>query len=178
MFMPCIGVVMKRLWSLWCTIFNFLAATFFIAIGRLFIVVILRCVFVVVLLVFYEHAARYHSVMAHAGLVIMLSARAGLPWQIMGMKWAGGNQLVRIFTNFKLLSTPLMTCTMKKIAMSLYLLCMKNGNSWRGWAGRETALIKNKQLWLTWKFAYEAKKKNAFRSTWLHWGAYWTKKPC
>lgn len=84
--------------------------------------------------------------MAHAGLVIMLSALAGLLWQIMGIKWAGGNQLVRTFTNYKLLSTPLMTCTMKNIAMSLYVLCMRNGNSWRRWAGRETALIKNKEL--------------------------------
>lgn len=82
--------------------------------------------------------------MAHAGLVIMLSALAGLPRQILGIKWAGVNQLVRIFTNFKLLSTPLMTCTRKKIAMSLYLLCMKNGNSWRRWAGREAALNKTK----------------------------------
>lgn len=110
--------------------------------------------------------------MAHAGLVIMLSALAGLLWQITGIKWAGGNQLVRIFTNFKLLLTPLMTCIMKNIAMSLYLLCMKNGNSWRRWAGRETALIKNKELWLTWKFAHEAKRKvNAFRFNWLYWVA-------
>lgn len=44
---------------------------------------------------------------AHAGLVIMLSVVAGLSWQIMGIKWAGGNWLVRILTNFKLLSVPL-----------------------------------------------------------------------
>lgn len=69
--------------------------------------------------------------MAHAGLVIMLSAVAGLPWQIMGIKWAGGNWLVRIFTDFKLLSAALMTCTTKKIAMSPYPLCMMYGNSWR-----------------------------------------------
>lgn len=41
---------------------------------------------------------------AHAGLVIMLSVVAGLSWQIMGIKWAGGDWLVRIMTNLKLLS--------------------------------------------------------------------------